>query len=170
MGPLFLPTGVRDDGQLLDDPFPLGITCIDWTLTDFAGNTTTCQTCIEVVLNAESICQESKCLVGNEVEQTVRRTRYIDGDLFVCGTESIGSNSGAMLSRFDSDGTPIWTTILTIPSVFNDFVKTDDNGFMAVGATIAAASVLDNQSIITKFDASGNIIWSHTYDNCGKEI
>src|SRR5262249_40034429 len=40
--------GVRRDGKLLTDPYPVGITLIDWTATDFAGNTEVCTQTITV--------------------------------------------------------------------------------------------------------------------------
>ncbi|MBK7409119.1 MAG: HYR domain-containing protein [Saprospirales bacterium] len=40
--------GIRDDNLALDDPWPLGVTCITWTATDEAGNSGACQQCITV--------------------------------------------------------------------------------------------------------------------------
>ncbi|HEX4875637.1 MAG TPA: HYR domain-containing protein, partial [Chitinophagaceae bacterium] len=42
-------TGVRSDGKLLTEPFPIGTTTIVWTATDGSGNTSTCTQTIRVV-------------------------------------------------------------------------------------------------------------------------
>jgi uncharacterized repeat protein (TIGR01451 family)/gliding motility-associated-like protein len=43
--------GVRSDMLGLSDPYPLGITTITWTITDFSGNTATCDQLVTVVDN-----------------------------------------------------------------------------------------------------------------------
>lgn len=43
--------GLRSDGLAVTQPFPLGLTNIQWIATDIAGNTNSCQTNITVVRN-----------------------------------------------------------------------------------------------------------------------
>ncbi len=43
--------GVRSDNKPLDDPYPVGLTTITWTVTDAAGNTATCQQKVTVADN-----------------------------------------------------------------------------------------------------------------------
>jgi hypothetical protein len=41
--------GVRSDGYVLSDPYPVGITIITWTATDLSGNISTCVQTVEVL-------------------------------------------------------------------------------------------------------------------------
>ncbi|MDA1141477.1 MAG: hypothetical protein O3B01_23190 [Planctomycetota bacterium] len=40
--------GVRDDGAALNDPYPVGLTIITWTVTDAAGNSVSCKQKVQV--------------------------------------------------------------------------------------------------------------------------
>jgi hypothetical protein len=43
-----IPTSMRSDGLVLNDPYPVGTTTITWTATDAAGNSATCQQTVTV--------------------------------------------------------------------------------------------------------------------------
>jgi hypothetical protein len=52
-GPPLVVTGTRSDGMALNQPFPVGMTTVEWSATDADANTASCNTTV-VVLDAEN--------------------------------------------------------------------------------------------------------------------
>ncbi|MCB9283617.1 MAG: HYR domain-containing protein [Lewinellaceae bacterium] len=108
---------VRDDSLSLQDPWPLGTTCITWTGTDLAGNVGTCQQCITV---ADEEAPEISCPDDIVIEAAPGATNAV----VEFGNAEAGDNCGNTIVSYSQDsgqGFPLGDTEVTCTA-------TDDAG------------------------------------------
>lgn len=168
-----IPTGVRRDGLLLSDLYPIGATIIDWNVTDANGNAA-----VEVA--------QTVIVNDNEVPViTADVDKDVNIDLGLCSANvtivsasatdncSVGTPTGVRSdSLLLSDPYPIGTTTIT-------WKVTDANGNAADEVT-QKVRVRDNieptalaKNLTVQLDATGNAsitasqINNGSFDNCG---
>jgi hypothetical protein len=80
-------TSARSDGKLLTDPYPLGLTTITWAATDTSGNSTTCQTTVNVTFQAPNCNPMSSAVNKARIHFHHDGTSYADfqGSLTLLG-------------------------------------------------------------------------------------
>ena len=86
-------------------------------------------------------------------------------------TWSFGSVlKSALAMKINAGGDQFWTNIssTTISNYFYKGAKTDD-GFIAVGGTFNVSGGTNFDHYVTKFDSTGNIIWSKRYGTIGAD-
>lgn len=123
---------------------------------------------------AQITCCGDHIIYGNENENFPRKTKVIDGSLYMIAQENIEDQRFSTFSKFDLEGTLIWQTRIENEAEYLDFTQTDEptQSFLLVGRTPIInpnGGFLDNQSLITKIDDSGNLIFNQSYDNTGRE-
>jgi hypothetical protein len=105
-----------------------------------------------------------------QVEQTS------DGGYVAVGNATdLNQNTGALIVKLDSSGTVQWKRELgptgTRMAYFNAVRQTADGGFVAVGQLsdgTNSSSGLPLMSVLAaKFDASGNVVWQHAFNDVG---
>lgn len=172
----FTYSGVRDDGLPLNAPWPIGITCVNWIVTDQAGNTATCSGCVTVSPNPDASCAPFNCLHGDDQSNLPTKAKWINGNVYLAATNSTSATTTttfATFSRYDNLGNLVWSVQLDSPSVITDFVATDDNAFLLVGRTpiVSAGGNLftDNRSVLARIDLNGNLNFCRTFNNNGRE-
>ena len=107
----------------------------------------------------------TKTLGGGEVDWGESVTEASDDGLVVTGhTESFGAGSrDLLLSKFDASGNHLWSR--TLGGGGDDrgcsVIQTSDGGFAVTGLT-GSFSADDQDLLLSKFDASGNHLWSRT--------
>ena len=155
------PTGVRSDGLLLTDLYPVGITTIEWNVTDVNGNAATevIQT-ITVTDNQLPVITTSGSITANVDPGTCFATVTVipatADDNCVVGSP-VGTRSDGLLL---SDPYPVGVTTIT-------WNVMDINGNPAIAA-IQTVTVTDNQApVIT---TSGPINVNNTPGLCGANI
>lgn len=96
-----------------------------------------------------------------------------DGNIFFVGsTESKSAGKkDAWLVKLDASGNLKWQKTYGSSGfdVANDFIQTNDGGFIIVGATDSKGQGYDDVWII-KTDYQGNLLWDTTYGGSGTDI
>ncbi len=152
--------GIRSDLLGLSDPYPLGVTTITWTVTDYSGNTATCDQLVTVIDNQlPTITCPAPVAVNTDSDECTA--------------------SGVDL------GTPVVDDNCTVASVTNDAPATFPIGNTTVTWTVTDGSenIATCEQIVTVTDvelptitcpedinACSNIIElvePDVYDNCG---
>ncbi len=124
-------SGMRSDLLALTDPYPVGATTITWTVTDFGGNTATCEQTVTVIDNQLP-----------DITCPTPVTAYTDADEcfasgIVLGSPVVDDNCGIFSVTNDAPATfPVGNTIVT-------WTVTDVNGNTATCQQIV--TVIDNQ-------------------------
>jgi hypothetical protein len=103
--------------------------------------------------------------VGRSVVQTS------DGELVVTGyTHSFAGYYDLLLSKFDASGNYLWSRTLggTSTDYSLSVVQTSDGGLVVTGITYSFGPG-DEDLLLSKFDASGNHLWSRTLGGTSDE-
>jgi hypothetical protein len=88
------------------------------------------------------------------------------GFVYVAGQTNDSGPSTTYLKKYDSTGALIWSHTST-PGVYNGLlVDADTSSLYAVGRTNGASG----DFLVEKWDVSGNLIWSQTFDRGGTDI
>ena len=155
------PAGTRNDGLLLTEPYPVGITTITWTVTDINGNAAVAVTqTVTVTDNQVPVITTSGAITTNNTpglcSANVSVTAATADDN--CG---VGSPTGVR-----SDGLPLGNPYPVGVTTITWNVM-DINGNPAIAA-IQTVTVTDNQApVIT---TSGLITANTDLDECGATI
>ena len=110
----------------------------------------------------------SKTYGGANDEQIRKIKLAADGNILITGqTMSYGNPSGNVLAmKIDLNGIVLWSIQLGENIGYSlglDIISTTDNGFVIVGTDYAPVGTGD--WLITKVDASGNILWTKRLTN-----
>ncbi|MBK9338120.1 MAG: HYR domain-containing protein [Lewinellaceae bacterium] len=143
------------------------VVCYQATLTD--GCSFQCCRTIDI----EYTSNTQNCVHGNSSVNKPTKVRWVNGDIYVAGTNASSGNplfpSGSF-SRYDALGNLIWAFQLNAQSIITDFVPTDDDAFLLVGHTPVGPAPSDNSSLILKIGVNGNLISSNYLSNTGREL
>ena len=104
-----------------------------------------------------------------------------DGGIIVTGTSNSfygATNSDFLLAKFDASGNYLWTRILQ--GYINDYghsvIEASDGGIIAVGTfntmdspPMVSPDTLHGEILLTKFDASGALLWARTLGGANEE-
>ncbi|MEZ4379783.1 MAG: hypothetical protein R3A79_00425 [Nannocystaceae bacterium] len=105
-------------------------------------------------------------------DQAERAAVAADGSIYVVGTENVtGEGYNMWLSKLDPDGNILWTRIRNGPGNKGDYLRgvaVDEDGDAVV---CGYETLLDIpwQSWIRRYDPSGDIVWTETYDGATHE-
>lgn len=115
-------------------------------------------------------------IVGNDAPNHYNRIKRVGNFLYAAGVNGTpnSTNARGIFSQYDLSGNLIWTTQLDTPTIFLDFVETNDNGdaFLLVGRSEPVGTNgnwQDNESILCKIDNVGNIIHINHFQQEGRE-
>ena len=115
-----------------------------------------------------------KMFGGSNYEEAWSLIRTADGGYVSAGyTMSYGTMSlhDIQLTKFDSTGSLVWMKTLGGTGnydIANCVIQASDGGFVLVGAT-SSFSVAGVDALISKFDSSGNHLWTRTFGGSGNE-
>jgi hypothetical protein len=112
--------------------------------------------------NGVLMWQQTYAYAVNAVSDDILETPQ--GDFVFSGDKKTGGiNYNAQVVKIDSTGNIIWQTDLVFPynSGCKNLIINSDGDYVVIGeAATATSSYFD--PFITKLDAAGNILWSHT--------
>ncbi|MDD3860178.1 MAG: HYR domain-containing protein [Bacteroidales bacterium] len=159
-------TGVRDDMLALTDPYPLGTTTITWTVTDFGGNSATCDQLVVVTdIELPTIVCPAPVAVNTDADECTASG-------VVLGTPTVDDNCSILSVTNDAPAVfPIGTTTVT-------WTVTDGSGNIATCEQIVTVTDIELPTIVcpapvavnTDADectASGVVLGTPTVDdNC----
>ena len=91
-----------------------------------------------------------------------------NGDIYVCGTTDNGGNTDydVLLLKYDNTGSLLWAISYSGPDGLNDIgtaIKINGSGDVYVAASNENNSTSYDYLVI-KYDNSGSLLWSNTYD------
>jgi hypothetical protein len=102
--------------------------------------------------------------IGNDVIQTNDGNFVVTGSISIIGTQP-PSHPDVYLSKVDSAGNVIWQR--NFGGIYLDFgysvQQTTDNGFIIAGYTIRDNVTNNEDAILIKTDADGNLVWERRF-------
>lgn len=107
-------------------------------------------------------------LEGNPRRNIPGRTKVYEADIFSAGVEVIQvppqttAVAYPTFTRHRSDGSLRWRTLINVPGVINDFVRTDGGCYLLVGHTPSFAG--NNRSFTALVDHLGVLQWLHQHN------
>ncbi len=119
-------------------------------------------------------CCDSLYLYGDSDDNSVERIKHLNGHHFILSNQEDATGIYGVFSKLDVFGNIIWETQMPMQSQLFDFVEISPGGdFFLVGRTMpvgtSATRWFDNQSLIIKVGANGNITMVEELDNTGRE-
>jgi alpha-tubulin suppressor-like RCC1 family protein len=132
------------------------------------GCTTQCCIMAEVVDPSGSF----QCIYGDNNLNTSRQVKWLDGAIYLASDNNATTNLNndvPVFSKFDLSGNFVWGVELGVNGRINDFEITDNGDFLIVGRT-PIVNNNNNESFIAKVDAAGNLLWTKTWFNEGREV
>ena len=127
-----------------------------------------------IVILTMSLCilgqSQQAYLIGNQHNNQFNEVKFINGKLYAVGniTDNQGNRFGTLAEIDQITGMINWITQLDIPSNLLDFIPVGNDYFIAVGRTEpiqnTSGAWQDNQSLVSKFDATGNLLLTRVYD------
>ena len=117
----------------------------------------------------------SKAIGGAGEDGAISMVRTSDGGFGITGnTKSFGGDeSEIILCRLDSSGNHLWTTTVDVSVTDWDcgisLIQTSDGGFAVTGYTDGLGAGSED-IILSRFDASGNHLWTKTLGGDSSEI
>ncbi|MCD9189356.1 MAG: SBBP repeat-containing protein [Pyrinomonadaceae bacterium] len=95
------------------------------------------------------------------------------GNVIVMGESYVNFNAETVVQKINgADGTNMWVRHYVVPdslegSVPNTMAVDADSNIIVTGMTNLSQDFYEVDTFITKFDASGNVVWLKTYDGPG---
>ncbi|MDA3909906.1 MAG: gliding motility-associated C-terminal domain-containing protein [Bacteroidales bacterium] len=152
--------GVRSDMLGLSDPYPLGITTITWTVTDYSGNFATCEQLVTVIDNQlPTITCPAPVAVNTDADECTASS-------VVLGTPTVDDNCTVASVTNDAPTTfPIGNTIVT-------WTVTDGSGNIEtceqiVTVTDGELPTITCQEDINACSSEITLVEPEVSDNCG---
>ncbi len=155
------PTGTRNDGLSLSDPYPVGTTIITWTATDIHGNNA-----VEVTQNINVTDNEIPVITESPDISVTNDAGVCGASVNIVNATAADNCGGGVATGTRSDGLalnasyPVGTTIIT-------WNFTDIHGNDAIAVT-QFVNVNDNE--IPVITASPNITVTNDEGQCGAVV
>jgi len=113
---------------------------------------------------------EFQRLFGNSLDNRFNKVIRLNDDYYLLGTDepTEGATPHATLTKLNPQGQLQWTIRLTVPSVWNDIIVTDEGNLLLVGGT--APYDASANSIIGVATTSGSFLWVNYYNFANREL